>query len=427
MENYRKYIPVTCWKCGKMNNSAVTQICNGCGIYLKTPASGERGSNLHNDSIFENSAVRSGLISGAIFIACIGLLIFLYNYKSSPASVASSSANSSKPSLAPIDPSQIADVKKFRSMTAEMPSNGWYKKSFWSYIYEYPTAEQIFAKNIEVSGKPISIETIQSIFVAGSFSLAVTNVESHFETCYNTGGYYHRNKEEFSASPSLLAIVSTLGTEKVGCDTLEDSLNKPYYQFANVEIFADKSGKSLKHAKVLDGKNLSKVVAETKEAFNENKGWKQTLQYNGFGNMVSNQVSDLNGDEISDLKKNLKDIWINNYTAANRKVTGLAKMGFKTAYVLETNSEDSETLYFDAVSGLLLRADRGDLTIFFDDYRDFEGSKTPFMMYFRKDDRNKSSDFAAIPNFTFTWLRFEISQWKLNDVIADSLFEKPQK
>jgi hypothetical protein len=99
---------------------------------------------------------------------------------------------------------------------------------------------------------------------------------------------------------------------------------------------------------------------------------------------------------------------------------GLAQLDNREAYVIEAAPPrgQSDKLYFDRQSGLLVRQDRvmerGQekmlLQVYFEDYRTVDGVKLPFAIR------------RARPNFTWT---YQFDEIKLNAPLDDGRFNKP--
>ena len=103
------------------------------------------------------------------------------------------------------------------------------------------------------------------------------------------------------------------------------------------------------------------------------------------------------------------------------EVKGRAKLGERETFVVEpASAEAPERLYFDVKTGLLIRQDvevnapegRTPLSVEFEDYRELDGVKLPFIRRWSR------------PGFTFTQKFDEI---KHNVVIDDARFGKPSK
>lgn len=104
------------------------------------------------------------------------------------------------------------------------------------------------------------------------------------------------------------------------------------------------------------------------------------------------------------------------------EVKGTQKVGDMDAYVVIATAEGvpNETLYFDTVSGLLLRSDTTSIspegnintTSYYEDYREVDGIKIPFKV------RSVLPQFAIISTFT---------EVKNNVIIEDAKFGKPKQ
>jgi hypothetical protein len=101
-------------------------------------------------------------------------------------------------------------------------------------------------------------------------------------------------------------------------------------------------------------------------------------------------------------------------------VKGKESVNGHDAYVIEATPQDgaAETMWFDADSGLHVRTQRegegpnGKVTfdMTFDDYREVDGIKLPFVMHF------SLGDFAFV---------IKLSEVKHNVPIDDAKFDKP--
>lgn len=100
---------------------------------------------------------------------------------------------------------------------------------------------------------------------------------------------------------------------------------------------------------------------------------------------------------------------------------GTEKVGGKTAYKVEGVSAEgyTETMYFDAESGLLLRTDSLEQTpeggevveIHYDDYREVDGVRLPFAA------RHRSAEFS---------ITFKVVEVRHNVPVEDALFARPR-
>lgn len=104
-------------------------------------------------------------------------------------------------------------------------------------------------------------------------------------------------------------------------------------------------------------------------------------------------------------------------------VSGPVEIAGSAAHIIEATTADgkSEKLYFDATNGLLVRWDYERITfedgiipleVYFEDYRDVDGVKFPFLM------RRQTPDYT---------LTFKFTDVKHNVAVDDSQFAKPEK
>ena len=94
------------------------------------------------------------------------------------------------------------------------------------------------------------------------------------------------------------------------------------------------------------------------------------------------------------------------------KLVGTSKAGTNEAFVIEAPIIEGnlEKLYFDAKTGLLLREELGGGSLNYEDYRELDGVKVPFIL------RQEGS-----PNWTA-----KFKDIKHNVLIEDSKFERPR-
>ncbi len=170
-----------------------------------------------------------------------------------------------------------------------------------------------------------------------------------------------------------------------------------------IEIYMKAPNKSVTVAKTLDG--------TYQEGFDGAVGWAK------FG---EEPVRELSGSELSRAKRNAsiyKEVNLRNQYS-KMTVKGSEKTGGKEVYVVEAVPVEGEPekLYFDPVSGLLLRRDftadswDGKIEIWahYEDYREVDGVKLPFTI------KQENSDQTI-----------RISEIKHNVAIDDAKFSKP--
>jgi len=152
---------------------------------------------------------------------------------------------------------------------------------------------------------------------------------------------------------------------------------------------------------------------QARRGFNGAVGWEDNPQ---------NGMRDITGPELAEMKRDadfyraikLRELY------PKMTVKGKESVNGHDAYVVEATPPEgaAETLYFDADSGLLVRSVRetggpngnATLDITFDDYREVDGIKLPFVMHF------------SLGDFTFV---IKLSEVKHNVPIDDAKFDKP--
>jgi len=72
-----------------------------------------------------------------------------------------------------------------------------------------------------------------------------------------------------------------------------------------------------------------------------------------------------------------------------------------------------ETRYFDAVFGFLVKMDTKDFAVYRDNYKPYEQAKIPGTLYDRRAEKEGYH----------SWLKMEVTDWKMGDYIDDSVFE----
>lgn len=406
MNNEKKYIPVNCWNCGTMNNFVLTKSCVKCNRYLKLSENRENGSNLHSDSILDNPVAKSTLIAAGIFVVFLtaGLLL----NKGLPSSLdnlldfsTSGEKTGDKSDASSVKKNLFADKlnKTYVPLKkGNLSSSSWYKNSWWSYVRKYPTIRQIFEKNREASGKMLTGEDIQSVYLTANISAATTR-------CFDA--YCENN----------VIDPNTYSNPTLSFDTLNDYLNKSYIKVGEAQVFVDKSGKFFRIAKTSNAEASQIKNVQVKEVFNGLDAWKQTITYDADGANPVENFEKLDYEKTNALKKEMQAILKNSSFDNDAEVLGIADVGEGTSFVVKSKEQD-KTLYFDTVSGLMTREDKDDLTIFFADFRMLNESMTPYLIYFRK----------GLPSHdTFSWIRLEVSEWKLNSEQDNSIFTKPEK
>ncbi len=152
---------------------------------------------------------------------------------------------------------------------------------------------------------------------------------------------------------------------------------------------------------------------QARRGFNGTVGWEDNPQ---------SGLRDITGPELAAMQRDADFYWAIKLKELYPKMTlkGKESVNGHVAYVIEATPPDgaAETMCFDADSGLLVRTQRegegpnGKVTIgmTFDDYREVDGIKLPFVMHF------SMGDFAFV---------IKLSEVKHNVPIDDAKFDKP--
>jgi len=152
---------------------------------------------------------------------------------------------------------------------------------------------------------------------------------------------------------------------------------------------------------------------QARRGFNGAVGWEDNPQ-TGMRDITGTELAAMKRDADFYLAIKLRELY------PKMTVKGKESVNGHDAYVIEATPQDgaAETMWFDADSGLLVRTEReaetpnGKVTmdVTFDDYREVDGIKLPFVMHV------SLGDFA----FVIKW-----SEVKHNLPIDDAKFDKP--
>lgn len=150
-----------------------------------------------------------------------------------------------------------------------------------------------------------------------------------------------------------------------------------------------------------------------KRGYNGTTGWQDNPQTG---------LQDVTGDELASMRRHADFYWSTKLKELYPQMTmkGKESVGGRDAYVIEaTPAEGSaETMSFDAESGLLVRLQGEgetpngpvDFDSTFEDYRDVDGVKVPFVMH------------QSFGEFSFV---IKLTDVKQNVSIDDTKFDKP--
>ena len=77
--------------------------------------------------------------------------------------------------------------------------------------------------------------------------------------------------------------------------------------------------------------------------------------------------------------------------------------------------EGKDALYFDSVTGHLSKVEMEKMTCFLNSYADYGDLKLPSALYYRIIDKSGN----------LIWMKIENLEWRVNEPIEGSIFEKP--
>src|SRR5262245_14427351 len=153
----------------------------------------------------------------------------------------------------------------------------------------------------------------------------------------------------------------------------------------------------------------SPVSGLSQNGFNGTVAWSQNTQ-RGLREMSGPEVENFKREYNLHRELKLKEMY------PQMTVKGIERTGVRDAYVVGTSTTDgtSQTMYFDAINGLLIRRDitlqQTTLETYLEDYKEVDGILIPLTI------RRKR------PDFSFTY-KFE--EVRHNITIDDAKFEKP--
>ncbi len=195
---------------------------------------------------------------------------------------------------------------------------------------------------------------------------------------------------------------------KITSQVLKGSLDIPNFGATGaMEIYAKSPNKYLTVAEV-------QGYGSVKSGFNGTKGWTEDPQA-GISEMSPEMLASIKRD--ADMMRNYKMKEVYSKLVVKEK----SKVGDQEAFVIEATPAEgaAEKFYFSASSGLLLRQDaervspqgKALVEMYFEDYRDVSGVKTPFLIR---------------QNMPTLNIEIKIAEVKTNTAFDDAIFEMPK-
>ena len=198
--------------------------------------------------------------------------------------------------------------------------------------------------------------------------------------------------------------------EKISTRVMKGALESPGEGTSSpAEIWAKAPAKYYSKADIAD-------YGVVEEALDGDKGWTRNPD-SGVLSMAASALAVAKRDYDFYREIRLKDHY------AKMTVVGKDQVDDRDAFVVEVRPSNGspEKLYFDAQSGLLLKREYERVTledgiiqfeVTFEDYREVDGVKVPFVV------RRKTPDYTTIYRF---------NEVKFNVPVDDAKFQKPEK
>ncbi len=346
----RSWTEVKCWKCRATSIWEQTKICQSCGCYLR-PYNEVENKTLGGDSFASSPVLRSLMVVGIGFVfCCVG---FFYLMKGGVKEDA---------------PKNIATDSL--SANASLPPDSWYQPPFWKFYSSHPSVPEIIEKNNEVTSKTLKPGDLKTMSMTATLMIA-----------------QGENDDDYFNMKSYMTV-----------GTVETSQKMP--------------DKMLRKVRMIAHNNVRQT--ELTEAYNGLIGWKRTITYDSK-RIYETDIKELVGSELDKLK-NSSEMWRNKTNEKNLTFLRTAKLQTVSVFVLQDDSNplNPQTLYFDAVSGYLIRMDSNEGICYMSSYKEFNGVSLPSEIYLK----------IKTPNNGTVWMGISGIAWQVNQPVEDSIFDK---
>lgn len=394
MQNQRlhpRFSSIICWKCGAENNLSASKSCLKCGINLELFLN--KGLKFKNKkpSIFGAILKVTLLISALLILSGIFSIRFIAPHY---------------PEIAAYKPlAYISGTTSNGSATIYLPANSWYKDNPWNHIKYYPTVGEILSKNNEAIGNSITPEMLKTVSISGKFSVGGGG-------CSTVECAKNRDK----ANGILMAELPENLKKYNNVYALNDMAEQQIYNdLGSIQAFIKKPDKLLRTTKANipnDGYKLNEVI----EGFNSTNGWKYTKDVTNQGQVFETTIAldPLDGEK---LKADLAAMWqVTLINDSSIKFKDIEKVNDRVAFVLtrDKGNKKIETIYFDSISGQVIKIDSDGNSVYFAEFKPFNGINLPSAIYSRRVEAGR-----------VIWLRVNQIEWKFNEELDDAIFEKP--
>ncbi len=378
-----RYQPINCWKCNTQNNIASTQICRHCGSYLKSAES----ANIHSFSLSDILYIK--WLIGFFVFGVLFIVVVSYSQTKSGGNYL-------------IDPNMSAAENEVNK-DVEIPAASWYNQSYWSYVSSGPSIQQILEKNKEVSGKEIYPDTVDTYQLSGTISGFKMKLQG--DMCYGLS----EDDLKKSGDKRFEGILQTSS----GC---KDYFQNEYQDLGSMRIIMKKPDMVLK---ITNSKNAERTDQIIYEGFNKNTAWRKTQVSTGGYGSYNTKIEDLSSEELLKAQNQINStIRESNEKYSDAEYIGLRKVNKRVAFTIKKTANGVErTFYFDAVTGFIIKVDMPEMSMFMEEYKDFNGTQFPSVFYYRFSEKKDE----------YLWLKVENLNWTFDEYFDDSIFLKPAK
>lgn len=268
------------------------------------------------------------------------------------------------------------------------------KPWFGGWFRSRPTAEEVFARNLEVSGGAEAVAAVKSHRSTGTLT---------FSTVRSDGAYYYG---EHKLPPPARIVTYAKSPDRILTELEMGPPSQPEFsQFIRRGFDGRRGWEYVERYEREPGSSQPVRRAELREL--EDTELEQARHYAGAGGVVrtAGQYGSL--------------VMLENQKVSQPRYRGLRLFDRECYVVRGLNGQNKlETFYFDIDTGLLLRFDfdtqgpDGPLTVeaYPEDYREVGKLLLPFRLTFKADD---------------VWMNVVFDNFKLNDTMLDSDFEMP--
>lgn len=194
--------------------------------------------------------------------------------------------------------------------------------------------------------------------------------------------------------------------------------NLSFSEFGSVEVGAKIPDKIVKkaHARPLAGGPYRAI--EMVEVFNGVAGRKTVDFYAGDDKPAKSDVEAMDAQKVESARAELASLWASDFgDHTDLRLRGIEKVNDRVVFAVASKNKKGmpEIHFFNCVTGFVIKIETTELSTFLEDYRPYQQGMLPFAMYYRRPE----------PGGYHSWIKFEVSEWKIGGYLDDSLFEIP--